>query len=160
MSGKLSGRSVLAILVAFFGVIVAVNVVFIVDAVTTFRGEDEQLPYLQGIEFNHTLQRRAEQAGLGWNATLSARRDASGRVRVQVGMRDRSGQPLEHLMLVTELRHPTDSAHDRKVVLTEMGNGTYEGSFADVSPGAWDVLIELASPKNVAFEAGRRTWLP
>jgi nitrogen fixation protein FixH len=160
MSGKFSGRSVLAILVTFFGVIIAVNVVFTVEAINTFRGEDEQRPYLQGIEFNHTLQRRAEQAGLGWSATLSARREASGRVRVQVGVRDRHGQPLEHLKLITELRHPADSARDRKVVLTEMGNGTYEGSVAGINPGSWDVLIQLASPKNVAFEAGRRVWLP
>jgi nitrogen fixation protein FixH len=160
MTSRLSGRSILAILVGFFGVIVAVNVVFIFEAVDTFRGEDEQRPYLQGIEFNQTLQRRAEQARLGWSATLAARRDALGSVRVQVGVRDRAGRPLEHLKLVTELRHPADAARDRMIALTELGSGNYTGSIAHVDPGVWDVLVQLAAPKNVVFEAERRVWLP
>ena len=159
MTGNLSGRWVLAILVAFFGVIIGVNSVFIVEAASTFRGEDEEEPYLQGVEFNKTLQRRAEQAVLGWNASLSARRDASGRVRVQVAMRDRSGQPLERLTIVARLRHPVDSAHDRIIALMETGNGNYAGSATGVGPGVWDVLIQLASPKTTAFEADRRIWL-
>src|SRR5690242_11403122 len=112
MTRKLSGKSVLAILVAFFGLIVGVNAIFIVEAASTFRGEDEQQPYLQGIEYNKTLAKRAEQAKLGWSATLSATRDNSGRLHIDVAIRDRQGQKLRHLRLVSELRHPSDSAHD------------------------------------------------
>ena len=58
---KLTGRGVLLILAGFFGVIILTNAIFITAAVRTFRGEDEAKPYLQGVEYNRTLVRRAEQ---------------------------------------------------------------------------------------------------
>ncbi|HEY1878254.1 MAG TPA: FixH family protein, partial [Rhizomicrobium sp.] len=66
MTGRLTGRGVLIWLFGFFAVIFAMNIYFIMVSSRTFRGEDEQKPYLQGVEFNQTLARRAEQESLGW----------------------------------------------------------------------------------------------
>ncbi len=74
----------------------------------TFRGEDEQKPYLQGVEFNQTLARRAEQTALGWKATITATRLVRGDVRIEITIRDRGGKPVAELGLTGELRHPAD----------------------------------------------------
>lgn len=158
MTGKLTGGGVLLWLIGFFGVIIAINVYFITASVITFRGEDEQKPYLQGIEYNQTLERRAEQEKLNWNATISASRLKSGAVRVTVTIADARGLPQTRVKLSGELRHPADENRDHAIVLHEAGGGRYETDVRGVAPGAWDVIVESAS-RSRPFEAIRRLWI-
>lgn len=159
MFGKLTGRDVLLWLIAFFGLVIAVNAYFITISVTTFRGEDEQKPYLQGIEYNRTLARHAEQAKLDWNASMSATRLASGVVRVAIAVADAQGRPQMQLKLFGELRHPSDETRDHTIVLRESGKGRYIADIKGVAPGAWDVIVQNAS-RTEPFEAVRRMWVP
>src|SRR4051812_16256274 len=99
----LTGRGVLIWLGGFFGLIMVTNVIFITVAVKTFRGEDEQKPYLQGVEYNHTLARRAEQAQLGWHASIDARRLPAGEVAIVVRLRHSDGVPETGVRLTGEL---------------------------------------------------------
>ena len=78
MNRTLTGRGVLFWLALFFGVVILTNAIFVTAAVKTFRGEDEQKPYLQGIAYNQTLARRAEQVELGWRAVIAAERSGDG----------------------------------------------------------------------------------
>ena len=158
MNRPLTGRGVLLWLTAFFGLIIAVNVVFITLSVDTFRGEDEQKPYLQGVEFNRTLARRAEQTREGWHATIAAARIPSGAVRIQVALRRPDGAPQTGLTLNGELRHPMDETRDLPLTLKETQAGLYSADLRGVRPGSWDVLVHTA-PGNSPFEASRRLWL-
>ena len=108
MTGHLTGRGVLIWLFGFFGVIFATNAYFIMVSTRTFRGEDEQKPYLQGVEYNQTLARHAEQAALGWQAAITAARLPGGHVRIEIRMCDRAGKPVAETGLAGELRHPAD----------------------------------------------------
>lgn len=159
MFGKLTGRDVLLWLIAFFGLIIAVNAYFITISVTTFRGEDEQKPYLQGIEYNQTLARHAEQAKLDWNASMSAMRLASGAVRLVVTVADAQGHPQTQLRLSGELRHPSDETRDHAILLRESGKGRYIADIKGVAPGAWDVIVHDTSESR-PFDAARRVWVP
>jgi len=89
----LTGRGVLTWLVGFFCIVIATNAIFITEAVKTFRGEDEQRPYLQGIAYNQTLAHRAEQGRLGWHASIDARRLPAGQVQILVKLRHRDDTP-------------------------------------------------------------------
>ena len=77
MTRTWNGYHVLTTCLVVFAMVLAVNVLFVIKAYTTFSGEDEQKPYLQGVEYNAALERRALQARLGWKATLEARRAGS-----------------------------------------------------------------------------------
>ena len=159
MTRELTGRGVLLWLIGFFAVILAVDAGFIVLSVGTFRGEDEQKPYLQGVEFNRTLARRAAQARLGWRADVSAVRLASGQVRVAVDLRDALGSPQALSAASAELRHPADENRDRSFTLTRIAPGRYVADAGGVPSGAWDVVITGAAA-NAPFEASRRLWVP
>ena len=159
MTGTLTGRGVLMWLTAFFTLIFATNAFFIVLSVKTFRGEDEQKPYLQGIEYNDTLARRAEQVRLGWHAQASAARLASGDVRIDVALRDRFGRPVASLPLVVELRHPSDENRDRQLTLRMPHTGQYEADAGKLSAGFWDLVVTSNGPQP-SFEATRRIWIP
>jgi len=158
MSRTLTGRGVSFWLAGFFGLIFATNAIFITAAVKTFRGEDEQRPYLQGALYNQTLARRAEQARLGWQAGITARRTLSGNVRVVVQLRQRNGDPQTQASLTGELRHPADENRDRPLFFSEISPGVYQAASAGIAPGNWDVLV--SNQGHDPFQASRRLWLP
>lgn len=159
MTATLTGRGVLLWLCAFFGVIFATNILFITLSISTFRGEDEQKPYLQGIEYNQTLARRAEQSELGWRAALSASRGKGGEVVVEVDLRDRAGHPLAGVPLSGELRHPADETRDLALKLSANAPGRYLADAGAISAGYWDVVVASGDAK-APFEATRRIWVP
>jgi len=158
MTGTLTGRGVLLWLAGFFGIIFATNAIFITEAVKTFRGEDEQRPYLQGVAYNRTLEHRAEQARLGWQASITARHTMSGKVRVVVQLQQRNGAPQTQASLTGEMRHPTDENRDRPLLFSEMSPGVYQAELAGIARGNWDVLV--SNQGQEPFQASRRLWLP
>ncbi|MEO8114207.1 MAG: FixH family protein, partial [Phenylobacterium sp.] len=66
---RLRGWHVLAMMIAFFGVVVAVDVTFSVIAVRTFPGQVSVTPYEDGLLYNQQLARLAAQQRLGYPAT-------------------------------------------------------------------------------------------
>jgi len=156
MNRPLTGRGVLFWLIGFFAFIFAVNIVFIAVSVDTFRGEDEQKPYLQGIEYNQTLAKRAEQARLGWHASITAARLVNGHVRLAIAI---TGAGKAEPKLAAELRHPADENRDRQLRVVDAGNGHYWADAGTVRSGAWDVILTSADDKR-PFEATARLWLP
>ena len=158
MNRVLTGRGMLLWLAGFFGIIFVTNAIFITAAVKTFRGEDEQNPYLQGVAYNQTLEHRAEQAKLGWQASIVARRTASGRVNVTVALHRRDGKPQTQAVMTGELRHPADENRDRPLRFSEISAGIYQAELTDVAPGNWDVLVN--SKNGAPFQASRRLWVP
>ena len=159
MNRTLTGRGVLLWLFAFFGIIFATNAYFIILSVKTFSGEDEQKPYLQGVEYNDTLARRAAQRILGWRATMTAARLSSGHVRISVVLVNSDGAPKTRVSLTGELRHPADEYRDQVLKFKETIPGTYQEEMANVSRGSWDLIVN-SSARNAPFEATRRLWVP
>lgn len=160
MTATLTGRGVLLWLGGFFAVIIAMNVYFITVSISTFRGEDEQKPYLQGIEYNTTLARRAEQTRLSWHAAVSATRRTGGHVVIGVTLKDHKGRALTGLTLNAELRHPSDENLDRALRLKAVSAGHYEADAGAVRAGQWDVMVTGADKNAAPFEAVRRVWVP
>ena len=158
MNHPLTGRHVLLLLIAFFGVVIMTNTVFVTVAVKTLRGEDQEKPYLQGIEFNQTLARRARQAALGWQASLAARRLSSGKVIIDLHVYSQDRVPQTGLKLAGVLRHPVDEHLDQTITFREALPGLYQGSAERLTPGHWDVVV--GTDTGAPFEASRRLWVP
>jgi nitrogen fixation protein FixH len=158
MMRKLTGRAVLLLLAGFFGVIFATNAIFITAAVRTFRGEDEAKPYLQGVEYNHTLARRVEQARLGWRASIGDQRLASGAVLLTIDVSQPDGKAPKGLSLTGELRHPADEHRDRTLHFAETAPGHFEAQLRDVTPGRWEMVV--SNSRTEPFRTERRLWVP
>ncbi len=80
----LTGWMVLAMLLAFFGVIGSVNAVMVYSALSTFSGEVEAHPYEHGIAYNREIASAREQAARGWKVDASLERLSSGETRISV----------------------------------------------------------------------------
>ena len=156
MMKPLTGRGVLLWLGAFFGLIFVTNTIFITVAVKTFRGEDEQQPYLQGVQYNRTLANRAQQASLGWRATVDGQRSPDGETKIQISLRGRDGVVQTGVRLAGELRHPADENRDRALKFSEVAPGLFVAR-VKAEAGNWDVVV--SNQGEVPFEARRRLWL-
>ncbi|HUO03154.1 MAG TPA: FixH family protein [Rhizomicrobium sp.] len=159
MTGTLSGRGVLMWVLGFFGIIIAVNVWFVMASIRTFSGEDEQKPYLQGVEYNQTLARRAEQRALNWQASVTSTRLGGNSVRVAILLSHADGSPVSGLSLHGELRHPSDEGRDQSASLKESAPGRYEAVVNGIAPGAWD-FVAVTGARQPPFETTRRLWMP
>ena len=157
MTFELKGGHVLAVLLAFFAITVAVNTVFTVYAISTFSGEHVAKPYVRGLEYNRTLATRAAQAALGWKAELALSREGNGAL-VILRIVDRGGKPLIDLDAEVVLQRPTNAALDKTVNLDPMGSGEYRATVAELATGQWDVIAQLKRD-GATFEAQRRIVL-
>lgn len=158
---ELTGWHVLLSLVGFFGIVIAVNTAFAVQAYTTFPGEVSATPFEDGIAFNRTLATRAQERALGWNARIEATvlgagdQFRSGRVQLRVRIADKAGQPVRGLKLTGSLERPATESGKLEPQFTETGPGVYEATAPD-TPGAWDLTLVGADAQGRAFEAQSR----
>jgi len=151
----IKGWHVLAAFIAFFGVIIAVDIVFVSLAYRTFSGEAASNPYETGLLYNRTLAQRRQEAALGWTATIE---ETAGDT-VQVRVTDRTGAALEGLTVTGELERPATTRGKRTVRFASAGPGLYR---ADTAPldGAWDLRVTIRGPGETVFEAQRRLVRP
>jgi len=149
---ELTGRHVLYILLAFFGVMLAVNIYFTVMAVSSFRGEDVPRSYRQGLEYNQTIAARQTQSQLGWTAGVN---HIDGRIIVEI--RDIDGDVIRGLELDAKLRHPTDTSQDRPIIFTRDLSGRFTAELP-VTQGKWLLKAVTQSGDN-PFKFEYELWL-
>lgn len=150
---RVRGWHVLAAILAFFGAVIAVNAAFIVAAVGTFPGEDEQRSYLQGLHFNETLAERRAQTALGWRAAAGF---AAG--GVEVSLRDANGAPIEGATIEAALQRPTQAALDRPLTFTSVGAGRYVAPVDSLEAGRWRLRAHAAHGDEALDFQAELTW--
>jgi nitrogen fixation protein FixH len=155
---ELKSRHVLFMLLAFFGITIAVNITMATYALTTFSGEDVSDPYLKGLAFNKTLAAHSAQGRLGWTATIDVRGAGKTATTIEVSLRDRESRALNGLTVEATLRRPTDASLDRTVAFTADGEGRYAATVAGLARGQWDVVARVKGD-GTSFEALRRVVL-
>lgn len=153
---RLTGLHVLAMIVGFFVIVVAVDMGFATMALTTFPGEVSATAYEDGLAYDKTLAARARQAALGWVVEV-ATPGAPGRVRVR--LTDAAGAGLEGLSLTGVLQRPATLAGARKLRFRPLGQGVYAAE-APVAAGAWDLAVTARNTHGASFDAERRIVWP
>ncbi|GGK49867.1 FixH family protein [Salinarimonas ramus] len=156
----LTGRKVLMIMVAFFGVIFAMNVVLLKLAATTFRGLEVESAYRAGQEYNDVLAESAAQRARAWAVDVRVARRADGLVAAVFAVSDPDGAPVAGLSGSARLAAPADTALDVEGVLVETGAGAYEAIFPEeTDPGRWTLVTELSRDGDVLFRSRNRILL-
>ncbi len=138
----LTGRKVLFMLIAFFGVVIGVNVTMMKLAITTLPGTEVDSAYSASIGYEKEIMAAHEQAARHWQVNARIERSADGGATLQVEARDASGRPMTGLKFQGRLERPTDKRADLPVELAEVGIGIYRGNAAEVAPGQWDLVLE------------------
>lgn len=158
--GKLTGFHVLLIVIAFFGVMIAVNVAFISAAVKTYPGVSEKKSYFQGLHYNDTLADRAAQAQLGWKAEVSEVMREENAGVIVLRMKDADGGVLTGLALTGTLKRPAHSGEDQTLEFAHAGGGEYRAAIAAFSAGAWDLNAQAQNHAGETFDIEARVTAP
>ncbi|MEO0465645.1 MAG: FixH family protein [Pseudomonadota bacterium] len=156
-SRELKGGHVLLWLLAFFGVMFAVNGVFLYQAIVSFPGEDIPKSYLQGLQYNDVLAARSAQADLGWRAEMGVEDGA-----LLVRLNDTENAPISGRVVVGGIRHSATTAMDTPLVFRAAGGGLYAASLADLPSGHWESFASVIDPdtETVIFTAHKSVTLP
>lgn len=141
MPRQLTGKHVLAITIAAFGVIIAVNLVMAVKAVGTFPGLEVGNSYVASQRFDRD---RAAQQSLGWTVTP----EYDGKEMV-LTIRDAQGNPAPLRDLDVTVGRPTYIRDDQRPVFTYEG-GLYVAPLV-LAPGVWNIHIRATAADGTEF---------
>lgn len=151
--GRITGWHVLIGMVLFFGIVIGVDTIFMVQAYRTFSGEVASNPYEAGLAFNRTLAQRQREAAMGWSASVATPDGKS----VVVKVADRDGKPLDGLSLTGVLERPATETGRQTLNFRSLGEGRYAASAR--LDGAWD-LRAVARNASDMFEVETRLVEP
>jgi nitrogen fixation protein FixH len=156
---QLTGSMVLAMLIAFFGVVIGVNVYMAKVAIATLPGTDVDSAYSASLGYEKQIAAAHDQTARKWKVEAHIERDGRGGATLQVDARDDSGRPLTGLKFQGTLERPTDKRADLGVSLAEVGIGIYRGSAPAVAAGQWDLVLEGDAAGERMFMSKNRVLL-
>lgn len=133
---QLKGIHVLAMLVAFFGVVIGVNVLMAYLANSTWSGLVVANGYVASQSFDKDLAKAKAQEALGWNVAFTFKQD-----RVNLAFADKDGKAIETLTITGDLERTVTDKQDQKLTFTALGGGVYSAP-ATLGPGVWEVEID------------------
>jgi nitrogen fixation protein FixH len=145
MTRPLTGRRVLAIALAAFGVILAANITMSVYAVRSFSGLVVPNSYVASQSFD---ARRDAQQALGWDLALGYADGA-----LTLALSDAAGRPVRPEVLEVSVGRPTTTRDDRALALEPMPEGY--GAGVDLAPGSWRVEIVALAADGTPFHQSR-----
>ncbi len=141
-TGPFTGKHFTVIIVAFFAVVIGVNVFMARQASATFGGVVVENSYVASQHFNKWLDEAEKEKALGWTAT--AKREADGRIAVNL-----NGAPASQVQLIALARHPLGHDRDKTLEFTRQLDGSFLSREA-LPAGRWRVRFEAT--------AGAQRW--
>ena len=156
---QLTGRTVFFLLVAFFGVVIGVNLVMMRLAILTLPGTDVDSAYRASLAYEKEITAARDQNGRNWHVDAQVQRGPNGGATLRVEAKDANGQPLSGLKFEGRLERPTDRRADQAVTLAETGIGIYSGNATLIAPGQWDLVLQGERAERRMFLSRNRVLL-
>ncbi len=152
------------IYVGVFGVVLAVNLIFMYSAIHTFTGLSTEQAYDKGLRYNEEIAQAKQQEKLGWTVTSEVRaKESADKARhsadIVVTFLDRDGKPVTGLSGNAAFVRPTSEGHDSAVSLAEQGQGRYLAAAALPLGGQWQLEV-IARRGDLSYQFAQRIYLP
>jgi len=155
----ITGRMVFFMMVAFFGVVIGVNLVMMRLAIQTLPGTEVDSAYGASLAYGKEIATARDQSDRNWKVDAHVERSGRGGATLQVDVRDSLGRPMSGLTFQGRFERPTDRRADLPVALAETGIGIYRGSAEAIAPGQWDLVLEGVASGQRLFLSKNRVLL-
>jgi nitrogen fixation protein FixH len=149
----LTGWHMLAIVLAFFGTIVGVNLVMAFAATGTFPGLVVENSYVASQHYDELLAKAHAQDAAGWRHELSVEGG-----RIDFRLETASGTPATDLTVTVHVGRPSTTREDRLLTLTSLGRGRYEAS-EPLPPGRWEIDLEARRGGDLVFRVSNEVFV-
>jgi nitrogen fixation protein FixH len=143
MSRPFTGRHMLAAMLGFFGIVIAVNFTMAWFASSTFGGTVVDNSYVASQKFNGWLEQSREQAALGWTPALSLDANRHPVLAIRIG-----GAAQRGFTATGSAHHPLGRAPDVALVFDKAADGALV-SRAPLPPGRWYTRITISRDGEV-----------
>ncbi len=152
-SREFTGRHMLAIILAFFGVVIAVNLTMATLASTSWTGLVVENTYVASQQFNEKAEEGRAQAALGWTGQLTI---AWGEVRY--GIIDAAGKPVSLHGVKVLFRHPAYEKADESVTLALVSGQEFAAQHVP-RDGVWIIEIDADAGLAKPYRDVRRVMI-
>jgi nitrogen fixation protein FixH len=157
----IQGWHVLTAMLLFFGVIFAVNGIFLTAALRTHTGIVSKQPYRIGLDYNKRIEAGERQKNLGWTEKLTLDPSAN---TLQLELMDQSGGPVSGLVISGFVGRPSTEQHDIEVSLVETTKpGIYSAKLDALPTGNWLIQLEAIrlhrTTQETVYRIRKRIWL-
>jgi nitrogen fixation protein FixH len=136
---KFTGRKMLIWMLSFFGVIIAVNAVFITKALQSNSGVVTENPYEVGLSYNKILEKRSKQEALGWKGMTAV----ESKSLLVYTLTDKSGKPITGAKVSVDMLRPVQKGYDFTLPLNDDGNGRYSAKLKVPVAGSWTAHVSV-----------------
>ena len=158
-SRPITGRMVLFMMVAFFGVVIGVNLLMMRLAIQTLPGTEVDSAYSASLAYQKEIATAQAQSARNWKVEAHVERSGQGGATLRVEAKDASGRPMSGLKFQGRFERPTDRRADQPVALAETGIGIYRGNAEAIAAGQWDLVLEGVSAGQRMFLSRNRVLL-
>ena len=135
-----TGRHMLVIILAFFGVIIAVNMTLAVLASRSWTGLEVRNSYVASQDYNAKLAVADRQRARGWKSKLMHDGDT-----LTLTVTTSSGNAVRGAKIDAMLLRPVQQSDDRVVAFQETVPGIYR-AMVPTQLGSWDVDVQVRAP--------------
>ncbi len=150
---QFTGWHMLFSMLAFFGVIITVNMTMAVLAGRSWTGLVVKNSYVASQHFNEDLVEARRQAARGWRGQLAVAQNG-----IDFELTDRAGKPVILGDLTASIGRPASEAFDQTVTLKHVDQGRYRGEVV-LTPGLWAVKITGGAGDN-SYRRDQRIEVP
>lgn len=140
-----TGKTMMFIMVAFFGVIITVNFTMARFAVSGFSGTVVDNSYIASQNFNEWLRAAEVQDNLNWQTQIT--RDNEDYLIVKIGA---DNSPLIGAIINAELVRPLGMKEEKILRMQAQSDGTYR-SVEPLSSGRWLVQLDVRHDNSQAY---------
>lgn len=138
---EFTGRKMLLIMIAFFAVIISVNVYMAVSAVRTFPGLEVDNSYVASQQFDELA---AAQRALGWEVSVT--QDGN---ELVLQMQDANGLVLP-ARINAKIGRPTFAGEDQDLEFRLMGDVYRAG--AELAAGPWRLFLDAEAQDGTLYK--------
>ena len=157
-SHQITGLMVLGFMIAFFAIIVGVNVFMAHAAISTFGGVETASSYQAGQMFERDVAMAKAQDAQHWRVHAKLTRAADGTTLIDITAHDGAGAPVSGVAASAQFARPTNRRLDRTIMVGQTGPGHFVGN-TDLAAGQWDLVIELSRQDERLFRSKNRVVL-
>ncbi len=150
---EFTGWHMLAIMIAFFSVIIAVNLTMAFMARSSWTGMVVDNVYVASRQFNEKAAMARAQAELGWRTELAI---AHGRLDYR--LLDSAGKAVRATQAKATFRRPAYEGEDQEVTLLRQPDGSLSAP-VDLRDGQWIVQIDTDAGLEHTYRDTRRVTL-
>ena len=132
-----TGWHFLAIILAFFGVVISVNLFMAWNATSSWTGLVVKNSYVASQHFNEVTAEKRAQMAMGWKAVPSYH---DGMLTLTV--EDARQAPIDDAIITAKLGRPSFEAQDHMVQFAQTAPGQYAGQ-TELGSGIWNADVTV-----------------